>query len=1027
MATYLQGAQDYIPQLQPFQPDLNLYSNVLQTKQTQYDTAYKSLNKIYGQYFYSDLTRDTNIQRKDEILKNIDFNLTRVAGLDLSLDQNVSQAVQVFKPFYDDKFIMKDMAWTKNYIAQRQRADGLKNSTDEKIRAQYWDTGVKALDYTREEFKNTSDDDSLGFNNVSYTNYVNVQKEAMKLAKEAGLSIETVKFSDDPGKSWIIKTKNGQQLMEPLSKLFESTLGSDPAIQAVYQTQAYVNRKDYAYSNAGQFSGDQTAAEMKYLEESYNLLKQDNVRRYNQLKNDSQVYDAQIASVEKAIKNGTAQPGSDAFLAQLREAKGINDSVLSRVEAQNEQLSDKDGTATTSTGFQNPYGDIQSLRYKVDNGMAAKLMQKDLNESAEIFAFQNAKQDIEANPYAVNEQKFKHEMALADRRGQYMLKATELRNRGERKTMMDKWALESGSGYRDPQTGEVKFFESMDYTYVDASNKGKGDVTGEKNMKVVSESMMKQRTNEYVVPWAKDVYQGLMQLKEAGLISDDKINWILNGTSNRNVTLEQFKNKASSTPNTFFRKELGGASLNNINNRFNMYLKANSKQNEVQEIAQMTYNSREKLGDYTRILQDDQDWRINTSKSIENTLLSQGEKGASYLYDPKGNLRSRDEYVKALISSGKIGKEYVEAYEGYKAEQKQIAAYNKGRQAIIEGVSQIPGLGWLPYATKTAEAVTSLYPQEKYSKYDPKVNPLVKKMLDGFDYDKLVGKAAKAYSDRNVIANAPPGIGKYGDTGKYDPGTGLYTPGRTAIDVSTKAFGTKGNTYFQQFGLDHRGLDYNDPTKVAVSFDGATKTAFDAAKDSDINSVGRALMDELIANSRDIKSKYIHFSLQAQRIAAGDANKAAMVIKPDYAWLSQYVGKRDKDGEKTNLLTPEDANKILQNGIVIMADASAFQNGLMKGSTMSPLDASIDYNPKGVTIEGPSGYSSMRIKKNEFGTGNYATELTYSLYDPNTNEMRSYSDPNRFVQSNSADDLREELKKFDEMILNYNIQANGGR
>jgi hypothetical protein len=125
MATYLQGVTDYIPQLQPFQPDLNLYANVLQTKQTQYDTAYKSLNKVYGQYFYSDLSRDTNIARKDEILKNIDFNLSRISGLDLSLDQNVSQAVEVFKPFYEDKYIMKDMAWTKNYLAQKQRAEGL--------------------------------------------------------------------------------------------------------------------------------------------------------------------------------------------------------------------------------------------------------------------------------------------------------------------------------------------------------------------------------------------------------------------------------------------------------------------------------------------------------------------------------------------------------------------------------------------------------------------------------------------------------------------------------------------------------------------------------------------------------------------------------------------------------------------------------------------------------------------------------------------------------------------------------------
>ena len=75
MATYLQGVTDYIPEYQPFQPDFNFYGNYLQTKQNQYDSNYKALNNLYGQYFYADLTREPNIQKKDKLLKQIDFNL----------------------------------------------------------------------------------------------------------------------------------------------------------------------------------------------------------------------------------------------------------------------------------------------------------------------------------------------------------------------------------------------------------------------------------------------------------------------------------------------------------------------------------------------------------------------------------------------------------------------------------------------------------------------------------------------------------------------------------------------------------------------------------------------------------------------------------------------------------------------------------------------------------------------------------------------------------------------------------------
>ena len=285
MATYLQGVTDYIPQLQPFQPDLNLYANVLQTKQTQYDTAWKSLNSVYGQYYYADLTRESNIDRKEEIIKNIDFNLKRVAGLDLSLSQNVAQATQVFKPFYEDNYLMKDMAWTKNYSNQKNRAEGYKNSLKEEQRGMYWDGGVRAMDYKREEFKEASDADSLNFVNAEYTPYVNSVKEAQKIAKEAGLSIEADSFSEDG--RWIVTTKNGEQLIPTLSRLFEAELGNDPAIQAVYKTQAYLDRKDYAASNAAQFNGDKNAAEMQYLQDNYTMLKEQQRIQYQQMEEEN--------------------------------------------------------------------------------------------------------------------------------------------------------------------------------------------------------------------------------------------------------------------------------------------------------------------------------------------------------------------------------------------------------------------------------------------------------------------------------------------------------------------------------------------------------------------------------------------------------------------------------------------------------------------------------------------------------------------------------------------------------------------
>ena len=1005
MATYIQGVQDYVPQFQPYQPDLNLYANVLQTKQTQYDTAYKSINKVYGQYFYSDLTRDNNIERKDEILKNIDFNLQRISGLDLSLDQNVEQAVQVFKPFYEDKFMMKDMAWTKNHTAQKQRAAGLKNSSDEKLRAQYWDTGVKAMDYKREEFKNLSDEASLGFGNVEYTNYVNTQKEALKLAKEAGLSIESVKFSDDPNKSWIIKTKNGKQLMEPLSKLFESTLGSDPAIQAVYKTQAYVNRKDYGYSNAAQFNGDSNAAEMRYLEDSFNILKQQNVQRYNQLKASSQTYDAQIASIQNAIKNGNAAPESEAYLEQLMQSKDINDKVLSRVEAQNEDLEERSGTATTSTGFQNPYGDIESLRYKVDNGMASLLMQKDLDESAQIFAFQNAKQDVEANPYAVNEQKFRQEQTLANMRGSYMLKAAEARNRGERANNDRKWKQESGAYYLDEQTGEMVPIASMNYTYEDKSNVGKGSATGVKNMKVVSESVMRQRTNEYAIPWAQNMTGALGQLLNDGVISKKDVEHILNGNTNRNLSLNDFNSKIQNSPNVFLREDLNANVLKNINNRFQYWLKTNNALPQAQEVIKQTAETNFRLGDYVTALEDDNAWRKQSSQDVEKSFAISTDddikKFGKYLYDNEGNLRSQDQFYDAIgykKSAGKSSAPVATTPEIYK-----VPVW----QQILSGGSA---------AGKQGAGNISLNEKNVGINY---------KDLDGI-YTKLVRTAGKAYADSKVTKEPPPGIGRYGS---YSKGTGLFTPGVTAIDVPLKAHNTKGNIFFQQFANDHFSLDYNDPTKVAVSFSGATKSAFDAVKDDpSINDVGRALVDQIIAESKDNKTKFTSFTMAAQKLAANDATKGAMIIKPDFAWLKQYTGSLDKEGNRTNLITQEEANQIMKNGITIMANSSNFNNGLFKGSDMTPLESTVAYNPNGYTMDSPYGNGTWNIKQNKYNTGTYSTEMKFKVWDPNTNKYTEDITTDNFSSTASADVLRDKAFQNFQLLNDYNTQAsNGGR
>jgi hypothetical protein len=426
MGTYLQGVQSIIPSIQPHDTGLNMVANLLQLKQNQYDSNYKQLNKMYGQFYYADLTREDNIKRRDATVQQIDLDLKRIAGLDLSLDQNVQQASQVFKPFYEDGALMKDMAWTKNFNNTLGTAEGLLKSDDEKARKQYWDDGIRELQYRREEFKNAAPEEAMGFGDPVYTSYVNVAEKTRELAKKAGLSYEKTSMSAD-GK-WILKNKNGQLIIEPLSNLFEAEIGRDPAVQAVYRTQAYVNRKDFAKGEADKYGGE-AQAEMEYMKDAYGKMKKLTENRHADKQANSKMYDAQIADIQKQIKEQGTDPLLERELQKYQEAKKVNDDILGKLDEQLNQFnSSYSSSGNTSTGqFQNPYKDVNQLRNVVDGNMANMLMNEDLMSAATTLAYTDAKEDFKENPYAVLDVKHAHQMSEINQAGSWRYQTEQLK------------------------------------------------------------------------------------------------------------------------------------------------------------------------------------------------------------------------------------------------------------------------------------------------------------------------------------------------------------------------------------------------------------------------------------------------------------------------------------------------------------------------------------------------------------------------------------------------------------------------
>lgn len=390
MATYIPGVTDYIPQIQPFQPDYNFLGNIMQTRQSRYDASHKQLSSVYGTLLNSPMTRDENISKRDQFFKSVDGDIKRMSGLDLSLKQNQEAAMQVFKPFYEDKDMVKDMVWTKNYHNELQRADGFRYCVDpDKCGGQYWQGGVDALQYKAEEFKNASKDEALNFSNPTFVPLVNVMDKAMKSAKDAGFKVS---FDSIQG-GYIVTDKNGERMVAPLKSFFLSKFGGDPAVMDYYKTQAYIQRKQFTRQNAIAMGGEDKAT-LAYMNNIYQHVNESVNKAHQRAAQDHDRVSVFKAGLEQKIKKEGALP-SDKSLADMY-------SSITEQEATTAQSKEVTKTASDNLAATKNYtNNAKMMGDHLDQLMGFAMLDKEVGNAAKAYADLTSERDLKADPYSL--------------------------------------------------------------------------------------------------------------------------------------------------------------------------------------------------------------------------------------------------------------------------------------------------------------------------------------------------------------------------------------------------------------------------------------------------------------------------------------------------------------------------------------------------------------------------------------------------------------------------------------------------
>ena len=408
MATYIPHVKDYIPQTESWTPDFKFLSDALASRQDRYDANYKEMNNLYGKVVYANMSRTDNKNIRDQYTKQLAPRLQQVSGLDLSLEQNVDAAKALFKPFFEDKHIVRDIVWTQRFQSQMGAAESMRKSPDAAVRDKYWQVGMDLLNYNLEDFRNATRDGSMKIGLPEYVPDADLVQRGIEALKTAGadgkgMEIQDVVFSPDG--NWIITQTNGSTLTardsgrvdkegnriitNPAAEYIKQTIIDDPIVLRAYRAKAYVAARKWWEANESQYGSINNAKKAWYQMTMDKYTTQED-KEITQQKEDLSGTRKSENNWKTYNKNNGVQPGSESAkrMRQVSEELLVQWRGLNGKQKRYKEITNK--SKDMGEMMNNAYSAYMS--YHIGN---------DIINAANRYADLTAKREVEANPYGL--------------------------------------------------------------------------------------------------------------------------------------------------------------------------------------------------------------------------------------------------------------------------------------------------------------------------------------------------------------------------------------------------------------------------------------------------------------------------------------------------------------------------------------------------------------------------------------------------------------------------------------------------
>lgn len=236
------SGSDIIAPLPLFTPDFGMMNSMLQRRASMFEQGLSQVKSSDSLIRNAALSVSDNQVVRDQYIKQAEEQLKKLEGADFSQLQNVEAAQQIYAPFWQDQELLMDYSKTSAINAERTRAESMAQSSDPKVREQFWKKGLDYVNLAANDLSMAKrGDGSIGKVRVNkFVPFFDVMEELKKRAKDQGLQIE-IDSQEGPNKAYKITRINGDGAVPLFKEWAANELSTMPQADDMFRVEGAVD------------------------------------------------------------------------------------------------------------------------------------------------------------------------------------------------------------------------------------------------------------------------------------------------------------------------------------------------------------------------------------------------------------------------------------------------------------------------------------------------------------------------------------------------------------------------------------------------------------------------------------------------------------------------------------------------------------------------------------------------------------------------------------------------------------------